>query len=140
LRTGGVSNALLDSGTSGILLQTALYATVMAELNAWVPAFPNIINVFFQALNTSINMADWPSINFILAGPGGTAVTLSCFPLQYWQTDAGQAGVAQFMLSGLADPTESSILGLTLMTGYYTVFDRSVDGLGIINFAQRPLV
>jgi len=82
-------------------------------------------------------MGEWPVINFFLAGSGGAAVTLTCLPEQYCQTDAVSPGVALFMLQEIPDPTQSSVLGLTLLTNYHTIFDRSVDGAGIVIFAQK---
>ena len=43
------------------------------------------------------------------------------------------------MIQPSGDSSQPTILGLTLLTGYYTIFDRS-EGLGIINFAQKPLM
>jgi len=140
LGKGEVANAILDSGTAPILLQVELYAAVMAEILAAVPNFSELVNPISLAWNSVLGAANWPVLNFILAGPDNNQVTLSCYPPQYWQTDAQPQGIAQFMIQPLGDSSQPTILGLTLLTGYYTIFDRSTDGLGIINFAQKPLM
>jgi hypothetical protein len=80
-----------------------------------------------------LNLEDWPTISFILRGPNGEQVKLSCAPSTYWQFDVGSAGHAVFLIgnSGMA----LSILGLPLFNNYYTVFNRSEDGTGVIRFA-----
>jgi hypothetical protein len=144
LEKGDFANALLDSGTAPIQLQADLYKTVMKQMELAVPNFSSLtefVSFFdtYQAPNSVLGAADWPVLKFILAGTDSNQITLSCFPTQYWQTDGNAPGRAQFMLQELSDPTQPTVLGLTLMTGYYTIFDRS-EGLGIINFAQKPLM
>jgi hypothetical protein len=140
LGKGEVANAILDSGTAQIVLQADLYNAVMAQMKLAVPNFSSLVNPISQAWNSVLGAADWPVLNFFLAGADDNEVTLSCYPSQYWQTDAQPQGVAQFMIQPIGDSSQPTILGLTLLTGYYTIFDRSTDGLGIINFAQKPLM
>jgi hypothetical protein len=140
LGNGQVANAILDSGTAQIVLQENLYTAVFEQITAAVPNFSSLVNPISEAWNSALGEADWPVLNFILAGPDESQVTLSCYPPQYFQTNAQPGGIAQFMIQGGGGSSQPTILGLTLMTGYYTIFDRSVEGLGIINFAQKPLM
>jgi hypothetical protein len=72
-------------------------------------------------------------LTFVLQGDPGD-VKLLVKPENYWQMDAGQAGVVQ---SGLwLGSGAQSILGLPLMNGYFTIFDCSANhGLGVVKFA-----
>ena len=73
----------------------------------------------------------WPPVQFVLEGVGAD-VTLTLSPDTYWQTDAGQANAAIFMILGSS--SNQSILGLPLLNNYFTVFDQT--GNGTIEFAQ----
>jgi hypothetical protein len=56
-------------------------------------------------------------------------------PNCYWQTNSPKPGYATAVLFSQRDA--QAILGLPLMNGYFTVFDRSVDkGLGVVSFAK----
>jgi hypothetical protein len=87
---------------------------------------------------SSLKLTDWPSITFVLQGSSGD-VKLAVSPENYWQTDAPEKGYASAAIfSDNGQLNGQSILGLPLMNGYLTIFDRSVDkGLGVIKFAQR---
>jgi hypothetical protein len=115
---------------------------VIAELTQAVPLppeFPSLLGPI-GVPNGWVDELNWPPLYFILAGPGGNTITLACYSGQHWQRDAGQQELSQFMLIGQSDETQPTILGLILLTGYCTIFDRSMDGLGVINFAQKPLM
>ena len=74
----------------------------------------------------------------MLQGSAGD-VKLAVPPQNYWQTDAPEKGYAcAAIMSDNGQLKGRSILGLPLMNGYLTIFDRSVNkGLGVIKFAPR---
>ena len=80
-------------------------------------------------------MPAWPNITFTLQGPNGD-VSLTVTPSSYWQVDFPAPGQAFAVIGGQqSGGPNQSILGLPLMNGYYTVFDRSTDANGVIQFA-----
>jgi hypothetical protein len=136
---GQISNAIVDSGTSILALAGDVYSGVLNALQKLNPAF----RAFFTQANgtgsvevSQLNLAGWPNINFILSGPKGEDVTLTCTPQTYWQVDFPKAGWAAFQIRGPVDAANQSILGLPLLNNYYTVFDRSDGTDGVIRFAK----
>jgi hypothetical protein len=130
------SNAIVDSGTNSLTLTGEVYETLIDGLTKLNPAFAGAIKSGSSqggVAQTNINLNDWPTISFILRGPSGDSVRLSCAPSTYWQFDAGTAGRAVFLIADGGMPL--SILGLPLFNNYYTVFDRSEDSAGVIRFA-----
>ena len=73
-------------------------------------------------------------MSFVMQGADGSDVTLTCAPATYWQTDAPQPGDAMFQINNGGN-FPLSILGLPLFNNYYTVFDRTQNPYGTINFA-----
>jgi hypothetical protein len=130
-----VSNSIVDSGTNGLVVAPDVYQAIVSSLGQVNPAFGTLISQATQQQtipNASLNLAQWPDLNFILKGENGDPVTLTCSPQTYWQTDVS-AGQAIFQISNSQMP--QSILGLPLMNNYYTVFDRTQDPYGVICFA-----
>lgn len=131
-------NAIVDSGTPTITLDTSVYQQVINEISAAVPNFAALVNGPNGIQNSALGAANWPTLTFTLVGPDNGQFSLQCGPTQYIQTDAAPNGGAQFMIiPSSGQPFGNSTLGLTLLTGYYTVFDRSQ---GVINFAPKPLL
>jgi hypothetical protein len=123
------TNAIVDSGTNGLLLSPAVYAAVLAKLPA---AFRALVKHGGTSA-ANLNLTQWPALTFVLQGAAGDA-RLVVKPEQYWQLDAGEVGQAQCMLWKGTDV--QSILGLPLMNGYFTVFDDTANhGLGSVKFA-----
>jgi hypothetical protein len=127
-----VSNAIIDSGTSGIYLGTPVFKEVVDRFKSL--GFGNEIQHTTLPMSR-LKLADWPVLTFVLEGALGSDVTLEVTPQTYWQTDAPSAGHAWLALAD--EGKKSSILGLPLMNNYFTVFDRSVNkGRGVISFAR----
>ena len=89
----------------------------------------------------ALKLSGWPNLIFTFEGEKkGSTVDLVCAPDTYWQNNV-VPGYAQFKIEGAAPPPtgyvnpNQSIVGLPLMNNYYTVFDRSQDSNGVINFA-----
>jgi len=130
-----VSNSIVDSGTNGLVLAPDVYQAIVSALGQAGPAFADLINQAQQQAvpAASLQLDQWPDINFILKGENGEPVSLACSPQTYWQADAPAAGQAMFQISNSQMP--QSILGLPLMNNYYTVFDRTQDAYGVVCFA-----
>ncbi len=135
--SGNVSNSIVDSGTNSLSLDQGLFEQIIKKLS------PSDDTTLADAMRagyvpmSKLNLADWPTLTFVLEGALGTDVKLEVAPANYWQSNAPKAGYATAVLFGdNGQGGGPSILGLPLMNGYFTIFDRSVDrGLGAIGFA-----
>jgi hypothetical protein len=135
------SNAIVDSGTNSLVLAADVFAAIM---NGFEKLNAKFLKQFEQAQRSEngiptaqLQLDTWPAITFTLQGAAGD-VQLTVQPTSYWQVDSPALGQASPVIEGQkrgADVPTQSILGLPLMNGYYTVFDRSADSNGIIRFA-----
>jgi aspartyl protease len=131
------SNSIVDSGTNSLVLAPDLYRAVVSGLESQNANFATLIRedaTRGAVPQSSLDLSDWPDISFVMQGADGSDVTLTCTPGTYWQTDAFQAGFAAFMINNGGN-FPMSILGLPLFNNYYTVFDRTQNPYGTINFA-----
>jgi hypothetical protein len=131
-----VSNSIVDSGTNSIVLTANVYQAVIAAIQSLGEKFAMTVNSVISrgyVRETAINLAEWPDISFVMQGADGSDVTLTCAPSTYWQTDAPQKGYVVFQINKTTWPI--AILGLPLFNNYYTVFDRTQNPYGTINFA-----
>jgi Eukaryotic aspartyl protease len=131
-----VSNSIVDSGTNSIVLTLDVYNAVIAAIRSLGQGFAITVNAVISrgyVRATAINLAEWPDISFVMQGADGSDVTLTCAPGTYWQTDAPEKGYLVFQINKTTWPI--SILGLPLFNNYYTVFDRTQNPYGTINFA-----
>jgi hypothetical protein len=132
-----VSNSIVDSGTNSLVLPSDLYQAVIAAFETLNGDFATLLRdatAQGAVSQSSLDLAGWPEISFVMQGQDGGDVTLTCAPTTYWQTDAPRAGYAMFQINdGGTFPV--SILGLPLFNNYYTVFDRTENPYGTINFA-----
>ncbi len=161
----GQSNAIIDTGASAIVLTRHLFDAMKQALDAINPLFTEQIAPFSEIAfqQTGIDMEalqleQWPDLTFYFIGPqselhaaptcsnpscppGCEPVAIRVTPQHYWQINTPTKGKACFkLLSQLPNWPNQSILGLPLMSGYYVIFDRSVDDKGVIRFAeQSPL-
>jgi hypothetical protein len=140
---GPPSNALVDSGTPGLIVEPLIYNFVIAGIAAHSAACALIMSfpLVHAIPNNDLALTDWPSINFTFAGENGSDVTLLLTPDEHWQVNASSQSpnTSQFAISptaGLA-PQSTSIFGLAMLSGYYTIFDRSRDANGVIKFANK---
>jgi hypothetical protein len=123
------TNAIVDSGTNGLDLNPTLFEAILKKLT---PAQAQLVRSQ-QTPVANINLAQWPTLTFVLQGVGGD-ISLDVTPDQYWQMDAFEIGNAYCTLWRGSDP--QSILGLPLMNGYLTIFDGAANnGLGVVKFA-----
>ncbi len=132
-----VSNSIIDSGTNSLVLTTEVYDAIISNLKALGPEFASQIEGAISqgaVEKSSLNLAIWPNIIFVLQGETGGDVSLVCAPSTYWQTDAPKAGLAVLQVNN-GGKLPQSILGLPLFNNYYTVFDRTQDPYGAVRFA-----
>jgi hypothetical protein len=135
--SGNISNAIVDSGTNSLMLDESLFEKIAKSLStSQGSSLGDAMEAGYVAMN-KLNLADWPTITFVLEGALGEDVKLVVTPENYWQTDAPRKGQATAVLFGdSGQGGGQSILGLPLMNNYFTIFDRSVNkGLGVISFA-----
>jgi hypothetical protein len=132
-----VSNSIVDSGTNSLVLAPDAYQAVISGLRSLGTDFAALVDgatAHGAVPQSGLTLSDWPDIGFVLQGADGNDVTLTCAPATYWQTDAPKAGSAMFQINNGGN-FPVSILGLPLFNNYYTVFDRTQNPYGTINFA-----
>lgn len=139
------SNALLDTGSSFLVLEPTTYDAVIAAFGRHDPKFPPLIAEFGQTFkseqglaNERIRVHDWPELRFHLEAPRGGDTILRVPAWAYWPHNALAHGQALFLLMrGLPHFPKQSILGLPLFAGRYAVFDRDAQhGLGVVRMAN----
>ena len=131
------SNSIVDSGTNSLVLAQDVYNAVISGLGSLSANFATLVREATSngaVPQSNLNLRNWPDIKFVMQGADGSDVTLICAPATYWQTDAYQAGYAAFQINNGGN-FPLSILGLPLFNNYYTVFDRTQNPYGTINFA-----
>jgi hypothetical protein len=131
------SNSIVDSGTNSLVLAQDVYDAVISSLGRLSANFATLAREATSngaIPQSNLNLGNWPDIKFVMQGADGSDVTLTCAPSTYWQTDAYEAGYAAFQINN-GGTFPMSILGLPLFNNYYTVFDRTQNPYGTINFA-----
>lgn len=139
------SNAIVDTGSSFLVMEASLYDAVIAGLAAHDPRLGALVEKFQQAFqhdqrgvsNAEVDALDWPDLQFVLQAPDGGETVLTCTPEQYWPRNALRAGESLFLLMRqLPHWPAQSILGLPLLAGHYVVFDRGGPGCGRLRIAR----
>jgi hypothetical protein len=139
------SNAIFDTGSSFVILESSVYAAVRAGFARHDARFPALIDRFAQSFqherglpNSAIDHREWPDLHFHLEAPDGGEVRLSCTPGDYWQRNALHAGDSCFLLlDQLPGWPKQSILGLPVLAGYYCIFDRRArEPGGVLRIAK----
>lgn len=141
------SNALLDTGSSFLVLESSLYAAAMAAFAAHDARLPALVDRFATAFrsgqglpNHAIDHRAWPDLHLHLESPTGGETIVRIAASHYWPHNALKAGQSLFLLApGLEHFPRQSILGLPLFAGRYAVFDRRAGGLGVVRLAQARL-
>jgi hypothetical protein len=131
---GMPSNSIIDSGTNSLNLGSQLLKAVLSKFSTAQQQLLNKSISSGQLVSAAdLNLADWPTITFVLEGDTGD-VSLDVAPSSYWQVNTQNVGAAAAAITkgqpGLA------ILGLPIMNGYFTIFDGEADsGRGVVRFA-----
>ena len=141
------SNALLDTGSSFLVLEASLYAAAMSAFAAHDARLPALVDRFGAAFksgqglpNHAVDHRAWPDLHLHFESPTGDDTVVRIAASHYWPHNALNAGQALFLLMpGLAHFASQSILGLPLFAGRYSVFDRRAGGLGTVRLAQARL-
>jgi Eukaryotic aspartyl protease len=131
---GMPSNSIIDSGTNSLNLGSQMLNAILSKFAT------NQKELLSKAVNqgdlvpvSDLNLAEWPTITFILQGDAGD-VKLDVPPSNYWQVNTQQVGYAAAAIT--KGEAGLSILGLPLMNGYFTIFDGEADGgKGVVKFA-----
>tara|TARA_R110002020_G_scaffold112746_1_gene259312 strand:- start:4386 stop:5639 length:1254 start_codon:yes stop_codon:yes gene_type:complete len=139
------SNALLDTGSSFLVLDAAVYEAVLAAMGRCDAGFPALVERAQQALaqdegipNHLIDVRRWPDLHLTLEAPDGTDTELRVKASHYWPRNALKAGQSLCLLmSQLPHFQGQNILGLPLMAERYVVFERDAGTEGRIGFADR---
>ncbi len=142
--SSSVSNAIVDSGASMVMLPKILFEGLFEQLIRSNSAFESVLAPFrsFEGVEKGIaidqvDLADWPDITFILDGFDDQPVNLVMKPESYWQTHAPAPGQVSFQFVYLPSWPNQAVLGLPLMTNYYTIFDRADRANGAVLFAPK---
>lgn len=134
-----LTNSIVDSGTNHIILAQDLFNTVIERFSIGNNrAFVHAMRAGYLPMS-SLNRKRWPKVVFVLEGVSGD-VRLVVTPQNYWQVNFPERGYASAGLVGAGSSTKipwQSILGLPLLNGYLTIFDRSENRFGVITFAAR---
>ncbi len=139
------TNAIIDSGSSYLMLQNHLYQYFVDSLNKMNPKLVAFIDAFNQAMKSgkpympkNLNLEEWPNLYFTFEGVSGEPVTLCCQPDHYWQLHAVSPNRAFFtVLKQIKKWPDQSVIGLPLMSSYLCIFDRSAGSDGVIKFAKK---
>ena len=133
---GMPSNSIVDSGTNSLCLGTQMLKAFISKFStAQQQQLNSAIHGQKLLDNSALNLADWPSLTFILQGDTDD-VRVKVAPSDYWQINSQQAGFTAIAISPNSDG--NAILGLPLMNGYFCIFDGEADnGFGAIKFATK---
>jgi hypothetical protein len=138
------SNAIIDTGSSFVMLEASLYDAVIEGFRTHDARLPELVTQFSDALanghglpNSTIRTADWPALHLRFEAPGSGETCLRCEPDHYWQRNGYYANQSVFLLMRQTPNwPNQSVLGLPLLCDRYCVFDRRDDGTGRIRFAR----
>ena len=139
------SNALLDSGSSFLVLEASAYAAILDGFARHDARLPGLVAEFQRAFaqeqglaNHRIDPRDWPDLHLHLESPTGRDTVVRVPASHYWAHNALHAGQSLFLVMGqLPHFPKQSILGLPLFAARYAVFDRTADdGIGRVRLAD----
>lgn len=139
------SNALVDTGSSFLVLDARVYESVLAAFAKRDPDFPALVARCQQALahdegvpNHLVDVRRWPDLHVTLEAPDGSDTELRIPASHYWPKNALKAGQSLCLLMPqLPHFGGQSILGLPMMAERYVVFERDAGKQGRISFADR---
>jgi hypothetical protein len=137
-----VSNSIIDSGASNLMLDQDLFDKIVAMFGAIDPHFATVLQTTSPTSNgcdqRQIDLKKWPDIQLIFQGSDGNQATVAVPAGSYWQFDSVRPGIATTAICGdNAALAGQSNLGLPVFCGHYVVFDRTAsNGHGVIGFAK----
>jgi hypothetical protein len=120
------SNSIVDSGINPLNRDRSLLNAILGMLS---PAQRQRIETSLHGeaiSNADLNLADWPTLTFVLQGiSAGADVVLHVPPPVIGSSIRPSPGQAIATISQGQDGL--AILGLPLMNGYFTIFDGAAD-------------
>jgi hypothetical protein len=126
------SNSAVDTGNPTLVFAPLMLQEILTRFSASQQALLNASLAGGLVAAADLDLGVWPDILLILEGEGGADMRLSIAPSNYWQIDSPAVGQAKAAITaGIPDLT---ILGLPVMSGRFTIFDRT-PGRGTIRFA-----
>ena len=140
------SNALLDTGSSFLVLEPSVYDAIVGAFGRHDARFPALVAEFQEAFTKGTGLASeridphaWPDLCLTFEDPLGGDTSLRVRGSAYWPRNALAHGQSLFLLMrGLAHFPKQSILGMPLFAGRYAVFDRGAQhGVGVVRMAAR---
>jgi hypothetical protein len=138
------SNGIMDTGASAIVLPKSLFDQMLEDFKSINPQFDTIIEPYktFEGVEEGVDaslldLAQWPDITITLEGFDDESVELVLTPECYWQMHAPEPNQASFQFVFLENWPNQCILGLPIMTRYYTIFDRRECEFGGVFFAEK---
>ncbi|MCM2679846.1 pepsin-like aspartic protease [Echinimonas agarilytica] len=152
-----VSNAVVDSGCTYIILEQMLFEQLRATLASLLPTQHRLIDEFYDIAAEQTNahfddlrgiaidkldLAVWPTLKFIFQGDiesnAKADSSIEVPPESYWQCHSPAPNEAFFAIIPQFDgwPNQTNF-GLPMLNNYFAVFDRSADMNGELRLAKR---
>ncbi len=131
------SNSVVDSGTNTLIFEQWLYEAICDRFELVDRRLARDLRAGATASlpMARLDLRRWPTLTLALEGDRSDAV-LRIKPQAYWQVHAPSRNRAILCLGGDNAGFGHTILGLPLLNGYFTLFDRSAGkGLGTVKFA-----
>jgi hypothetical protein len=139
-----ISNAIVDSGASMLVLPEKLFQQLLAQLVEYNEKFKSVLAPYVNYLGkevgipiNQVNLSDWPDLIFSMLDVNQQIVELTMTPHTYWQTHAPSPNQISFQLTFLPNWPNQTILGLPFLNNFYTIFDRKDNAYGHITFNQK---
>lgn len=139
-----VSNAIVDSGASMLVLPEILFHQVTAQLIEYNPKFESVLATYQDYLGKEVgipidevDLGEWPNLTFSMLGVNQQLVELVMTPHTYWQTHAPAPNQISFQITFLPNWPNQTILGLPFLNNFYTIFNRKDSENGLITFKQK---
>lgn len=139
------SNAIIDSGSSYLMLEKNIYNYIINCFKSINPKLLSYIDAFKQSqLNKTnyspknLDLTEWPNLYFTFEGMNHKEEALCCPPDHYWQLHALEPDQAFFtLLNQIEKWPNQSVIGLPIISSYLCIFDRSDGNNGVIKFADK---
>jgi hypothetical protein len=139
-----ISNAIVDSGASMLVLPEKLFVQLIAQLIQHNTKFKSVLTPYFKYLGKEVGIpieevdfCEWPDLIFSMLDINQQVVELTITPHTYWQTNAPATGQISFQITFLPNWPNQTILGLPFLNNFYSIFDRKDSANGHITFKQK---
>lgn len=126
----GSGNAIIDSGTSALVLMQSAYDSVLSPIDQALEAHPSIDTSCVKASD----LTHLPCIGLELEG----GVSLRIPPESYFQPSPGASGCLELLITKASSDDPLNIIGQVMMENYYTVFDKANSRVGFAPISGCP--